>query len=191
MSDNLLTVSEAAKQLGLHEKQVRRYASRLKPPERTGPDTSPLLVSLSAISRERNKTAPQAVRWETGQDTDGQRQDTQDTDRAAPALTAEQTAILYERLLHEKDARIQTLESALHFAQETAQQYRAESCAREVEKDSGQDTAGQARQPPLSDTEGTPQADSGETSAEAGTDAGKSAQGQAGRKWYEFWKGSR
>ena len=187
----LLTVSDVAKRLGLHEKQVRRYASRLNPPERTGPDVSPLLVSLSAIERERNRTAPQSVRVETGQDTDGHRQDTPDSDRPAPSLTAEQTAILYERLLQEKDARIQTLESALHFAQETAQEYRAQLSAREATKDTGQDSEGQAGHSPAaspSGTEGTPQADSGREAAEAETSAGKAAQGQK-RRWWQLWKG--
>lgn len=49
-----VTIEAAAAALGLHPRQVRRYAEKLSPPDRTPDRTRPLRVKLDAIERLRH-----------------------------------------------------------------------------------------------------------------------------------------
>jgi hypothetical protein len=79
-----VTITEAAHRLGIHPRQARRYADRLKGTEdRTPEDASPVRVRLSSLMSLRNRAAEK----ETGQE--GQGQDSEDSGRNRPLTEVE------------------------------------------------------------------------------------------------------
>jgi hypothetical protein len=95
-TDEWATLAEVAKQLGIHERQARRYAGRLADTDRTPPGHSPIRVRVSAISVQMDRTVRTAVRLESGPDRTEERPDTTDTVR--PPLS-QQLAVVYEALI--------------------------------------------------------------------------------------------
>lgn len=124
-SEEWVTVAEAARRLGLHEKQVRRYASRLSEQDRTPAGQSPLRVRVSALSAARDKTHSKSVRLETGQDRTEEGQDAQDTVRPELALTKEQLIVLYEGRIADKQQVIEA--QSLHIETLKEQLFRLSS----------------------------------------------------------------
>ena len=111
--DEWLSVSACAKRLGLHERQVRRYAERVKDTDRTPAGQLPLLVRVSAIQAMRDKTVSgqsgvvsEAESTDTGQDT-------QDSVRTEGSLNAQQIAVIYEGRLQDRERVIQAQDVAM------------------------------------------------------------------------------
>lgn len=100
--DSLVSVEEAARVLGLHPRQVRRYAEKLNPPDRTPDRTRPLRVKLEAVEQLRQATTQDQKR------PIGHR--TQDTGHHRTVLKVSETEVnLLRELLAEKDRSIEQL----------------------------------------------------------------------------------
>ena len=94
-TDEWLTIAEAARRLGLDPTQVRRDSRRLDSKDRTGQDTSPMRLSLSALIALREEKTKDRTKTGTGQD---KRQDTEETVPSEVDFLREQ--------LREKDRQI-------------------------------------------------------------------------------------
>ena len=108
-----LTIAACAKRLALHERQIRRYAQRIKNTDRTPPGQIPLCVRVSAILAERDRTVFADTRIDVETATQDARQDTQDSVRPEQALTLQQIATIYEAQLQAKEAVIQAKDALI------------------------------------------------------------------------------
>lgn len=198
MSENeeLVTIPDAAAQLNLHEKRLRRLLKRpeyadktqtLERETRTGTRTvtvlpSPLLADLRArLSMEEASDNGDGDRY---RDTERTGTGTRTGTRQASTSTL-QLAAVYERVLQEKDARIADqaariafLEKALTQEQENAARTQALLALAAPPK--------QAEKP----AESTETGDSTPDGQNAQTEAGGGTEGQqrARRAWWQVWR---
>lgn len=140
---------------------VSTDAVRLSEKDRTPAGQSPLRVRVSALTGIRDRTQPQSVRLETGQDRTKEGQDTQDTVRPELALTKEQIISLYEGRIADKQQVIE------------AQVSHIETLKQELQKLSS------LTETPLQSRENAPPNREGSTEPAEHTR----------RSWWQFWKG--
>lgn len=118
-----LTVAEAARRLNIDAKQVRRYAGRLSEADRTPAGQVPLRVRLASLlaQREAGGSAPKTstkAEDRTGHPA-GQGHGTgQDPGKDVPPVEGTLPAIVYQKLLADKDGEIDYLRGQLRLAQE-------------------------------------------------------------------------
>lgn len=94
-AEALVPVATAARELGVDARQVRRYAARLQPPDRTPDGTTPLRVRVEAVRALRSAQKDERTRDRTG------------------VLVSVREAAALRELLAEKDRRIAGLEANL------------------------------------------------------------------------------
>lgn len=154
------TVIEVAKRLELHARQVRRYAEKLGPKDRTPEGQTPLRVRVSSIMALQQRTAFGAVRLETERTQDGTGRDKRDSVPTGSAPTLQQIASLYEERLRDKEALIAEQTRMIRLLEEDRQADREqiadlkarlsiEASRAEPIKDTGQDAEDTSLTDPL------------------------------------------
>ncbi len=119
-----LTVAEAARHLDIDPTQVRRYAGRVKAEDRTPKGQVPLRIRLAALIAQRDVggSGAKSNTKETGQAAghpEGQ-QDRQDAGQGQDSTSLEGSlpAVIYQKLLADKNGEIEYLRGQLRLAQE-------------------------------------------------------------------------
>lgn len=105
----MVTIEECARLLGLHTRQVRRYAERLTPPDRSEDGFKPLRVRVDAIQRLRH--APQERKKTTSAAKTPSKPDN------LPVQVTSTEAQLFQKLLEEKETLIAELRERIHDLQ--------------------------------------------------------------------------